>query len=326
LTLRFSENLQQRELLAAGLLIGLTAITKQEFALAAAVTATAALIYLHRSDFKALISDLLSVALPAALIALPVYGWLLGKFGWQIMVEDCHLFYTHLPPSLVFYNSQRTGLDHPLLSLVQVCGAAAVSVAALSAIVLLSGQTRKTARRSAMFLTLSVLAIVATKLMAGNQWDGSPLRALPLLLVVCVVTEWRRTFVAPPSGDGIPPQSSSQNAALFIIAFYSFAILARVALRVPSGGAFGSFFLPTSLILFYYLFVRVLPGLVMRWTSDDLSQQRARIIGRGLMILMFAATAIVFGVRYRKNFSYEIATSRGRLLVPARPVRQSTKL
>lgn len=308
LTLRYAENRRRRELMLAGLLIGLAAITKQEFALAGAITVTAAVVYLHRFNLKSWISDLLFAALPAVLIALPVYGWLIGKFGWQMIVEDCHLFYTHLPASLVYYNAQRTGLDRPLLSLAQVLGAAAVAVAALSAIVLLSDRNRKVIRQSAIVLAACGLCILIIKLIVGKQWDGSPLRALPLLLLALMVSEWwnRKT----------ERQSVIRNPSLFIIATYSFAILARVALRVPSGGAFGSFFLPTSLILFYYLFVRILPGAIARWTNNEVSAHRAWLIGRSLMILMFVATSIVFGVRYRKNFNYEIATSRGHLFAP----------
>ncbi len=317
LTLRYSENRRRLELIVAGILIGLAAITKQEFALAGAITVTAAMVYLHRADFKSLISNLAFAALPAFLIALPVYGWLLDKFGWQTIVEDCHLFYTNLPASLVFYNSQRTGLDHPFLSLAQVFGAAAVTIAALSAIGLLSDRKRIVIRRTAAVLALALLSIAATKFLAGKQWDGSPLRALPLLLLAMIVIAWKRTFVVPPSGGWFPAKAGTTNlGALFIIATFSFAILARVALRVPSGGAFGSFFLPAPLILFYFLFVKMLPDAVVRWTKDELSERRALRIGRGLMILMFVATGIVFGVRYRKNFNYEIKTARGHLFAP----------
>jgi 4-amino-4-deoxy-L-arabinose transferase-like glycosyltransferase len=298
-TVRWQQS--RSELILAGLLIGLAAITKQEFALASAMTVLAAVVYLHRLNFKSLISDLLFAALPALLVALPVYGWLLAEFGWRAIIEDCHLFYTHLPSSL--------------LSLAQVAGAAAVAIAALSTIVLLSDRTRKTLRRAGLCLVCALLAIWLTKLLAGRQWDGSPLRALPIFLAATIVVAWRRggaDFSLLATGS----REQTKVCSTFIIAVYSFAILARVALRVPSGGAFGSFFLPTSLILFYQLFVRVLPDAVASWTNDDSSARRAGLIGRGLMILMFAATAIVFGVRYRKNFSYEIATPRGHLFAP----------
>lgn len=317
LTLRYAENGRRRELIGAGILIGLAAATKQEFAVAAAATVVATLVFLHRADFKSQISNLLFAALPALLIAVPVYGWLLNTFGWQTIVEDCHLFYTHLPASLVFYNAQRTGLDHPWLSWAQICGAASVAVAALSAIVLLSDRQRKLLRRAAMVLTLALFSIAATKLPAGKQWDGSPLRALPVLLAVMMVVAWKRgTDFSLSAKQGQTEVRSTSAVPLFIIAVFSFAVLARVTLRVPSGGAFGSFFLPTSLILFYYLFVSVLPAAVRRWTQDESSAHRAWLIGRGLMLLMFAATAIVFGVRYRKNFNYEIVAPRGHLFAP----------
>src|SRR5262245_2170700 len=139
LALRYAENEKRRELVAAGVLIGLAAITKQEFALAAACAVAAAVVWLRRADFKKLATDLGLAAMPAALVALPVYAALLAFIGRKIIVEDCHLFYTHLPASLVTYNAQRAGLDFPLLSFAQMVGAAAVVVAMLSAAALLGG-------------------------------------------------------------------------------------------------------------------------------------------------------------------------------------------
>jgi len=328
LSLRYSETGKRRELIVAGVLIGLAAITKQEFALAGAMTVTAATAWLHRTDFKKLAADLALAAAPALLIALPVYAALLKIVGWEIIVEDCHLFYTHLPASLVFYNSHRAGLDRPLFSLVQMLGAAAVGVAATSAIVLSSDRTRKTLRASGIVFVVSLLAVFVIRLIAGEQWDGSPLRALPLLLLAIIIVEWRRATQHSVGADlcvcpgpvatplrgrhtGLP-----LRCATFIIAVYSLAILARVALRVPSGGAFGGFFLPTSLILICHLFVRALPDAVGRWVNDQLAMRRARMIGCWLLVLLMIATAVVFGVRYRRNFSCEIVAPRGHLFAP----------
>ncbi len=323
LTLRHAENCKKQELIFAGLLIGLAVITKQEFALAGAATVTAALFYLHLpalksqiSNLKKLISDLVLAALPAFLIAVPVYGWLFAKLGWQTLVEDCHLFYTHLPPSLIFYNAQRTGLDRPLLSVVQILGAAAVAFAALSFVVMLGDRRRKVLKWSATALGLSFVAIALIKLIVGKQWDGSPLRALPILLLMIIGIElWhvRRSNVATEPCNSLP---SIRKQSRFIIAVYSFAILARVALRVPSGGAFGGFFLPTSLILFCHLFWRTLPNAIERWTSDEVSVRRTLLFGRALLIVTVLIGAITFGIRYRKNFSVEIRAERGHFFAP----------
>ncbi len=320
-TLRYAETRRRRELIVAGVLIGLAAITKQEFALAGAITVTAAMAYLHRANFKSLMTDLSFAATPALLIALPVYLALLKYIGWEIIVEDCHLFYTHLPASLVFYNSHRTGFDRPLFSLMQMFGAVAVAIVAMSAVVLLGGRTRKTWRWAAPAFAAALFAVFAIRWLAGKQWDGSPVRALPLLLVAILIVEWRKGVWSAAFrrntriDQSIPPEGDTPNA-LFIIAAYSLAILARVALRVPSGGAFGGFFLPTSLIIFCWLFTQALPSLVEKWTGDDLSTRRLRGIGFGLLATTLFVTAVVYGIRYRKNFSYEIAAERGHLFAP----------
>jgi 4-amino-4-deoxy-L-arabinose transferase-like glycosyltransferase len=353
--LRYAENQKRRELLAAGVLIGLAAITKQEFALAAAGAVTATVVWLRRSDFRKTATDLAWAAAPASLVALPVYAALLAFIGWKTIVEDCHLFYTHLPASLVFYNAQRTGLDRPLFSFVQMIGAAAVGAAMLSAIALLSGRpvwstalrrkslddeplppkraatssppqggitnfppqggtpnsTSGQTRRLWITLGVSSLVALAVRLIEGEYWDGSPMRALPFLLLAMIVIGWRR-----------PNRENSANAALFIIAVYSLSILARVALRVPSGGAFGGFFLPTSLILFCYLFLRAAPAAVGRLWRDRLAARRARLIGAWTLIAALMVTAVIYGVRYRRNFDFELKTTRGDLFI-RRPIGEA---
>jgi 4-amino-4-deoxy-L-arabinose transferase-like glycosyltransferase len=308
LALRYAESGKRRELVAAGVLVGLAAITKQEFALAAVCAVIAAVAWLRRADFKRLGADLALAAAPASLIALPVYAALLAFIGWKIIVEDCHLFYTHLPASLIHYNAQRAGLDYPLFSFAQMIGAAAVGAAMLSGAALLGGrggavQPRQT-RRMWGALEGALIVALAIRLIAGEEWDGSPMRALPFLSLAMIMIGWRRR-----------KQETGADGALFIIAVYSLAIMARVALRVPSGGAFGSVFLPTSMILFCYLFLRLAPEVVGRWAQNRSAARRTRLIGAGMLIGLLLVTAVVYGARYRRNFNYELNTPRGDLFV-----------
>src|SRR5262249_55756754 len=160
-------------------------VTKQEFALAGAIAVTGAAIWLRRKDYKRLLADLALAAAPALLIALPVYAALLEFIGWKTIGEDCHLFYTQLPPSLIYYNSQRTGFDRPLFSFAQMVGAAAVGTATLSGIALLSARGGKLMRRALWVWIVfggSLLVFAVIKQIVGKQWDGSPLRALPFML------------------------------------------------------------------------------------------------------------------------------------------------
>jgi 4-amino-4-deoxy-L-arabinose transferase-like glycosyltransferase len=324
-TLRYAENRRRRELLLAGILIGLAAVTKQEFALAAAVTLAAALLYLHRANIKPLIAGLSLAAAPALAIALPVYALLMRRIGWETLVEDCHLFYTHLPASLALYNSQRTGLDHPLSSLLQMLGAAAVSAALVSAIIGLSvlsagwkrggglsSEARRMLRWAGLVFALAVPGALLLGWAAQGRWDGSPLRALPLLLLGLMVIAWRRA-AADARHSSAATVSPTISPSLFIIAVYSLAVLARVALRVPSGGAFGGFFLPTALILIYYLMARALPQAIGDWARDADAARRARALSQALIAATLLVTATVFAARYRTNYSFEIRAPRGHL-------------
>jgi 4-amino-4-deoxy-L-arabinose transferase-like glycosyltransferase len=315
LTLRYAENEKRRELVAAGVLIGLAAITKQEFALAAACAVAAAVVWLRRADSKRLATDLALAAAPASLVALPVYASLLAFIGRKIIVEDCHLFYTHLPASLVSYNAQRAGLDFPLHSFAQMIGAAAVGVAMLCSAALLGGVPRRLRQAGqAKWLWIAfdsaLLVALAIRLTAGEEWDGSPMRALPFLSLGMIVIGWRRR------------EQEAGGGALFIVAVYSLAVLARVALRVPSGGAFGGFFLPTSLILFCHLFLRAAPQVAGRWARDLSTARRTRLAGAWMLIALLLATAVVYAARYRLNFNYELETPRGKLFV-RRPIGEA---
>ncbi len=349
-TLRYSESERRGDLLITGALIGLAGITKQEFALVAAVTVIAALICLYRAEFRRLATRLFLTAAVASAIAAPVYGLFLSRVGWRTLIEDCHLLYTHLPASLIFYNAQRTGLQQPLSSLVQIFGGAAVMAAVMSAITLLSAlivqrqlppgsstSIRKLRHRSFIVLLISLLCAFIVRAIVQQQWDGSPLRALPPLLLGLIILHWWRSakggaqvwstrWVGRNEAPGHNPQSKSGtpglSPSLFIIAVYSLMALSRVVLRVPSGGAFGSFFLPTSLILSYYLVVEAWPQW-LSWRLEDGNLGRwARVIGRMLIIVMLVVAALVFAIRYRRDYSFEIFARRGHMFT-TRPVGQA---
>lgn len=304
LALRYVEESRRVDLCMAGFLTGMAAITKQEFAIAAGVSVVAAIVVVARRNGWRTIAFLRVLALfvmPVALIALPVYGYFLHHLGWKVMIEECHLIYTHLPESMIHYNAQRTGLDRPLLSLLQMAGGGAVLV--LAAVLILVVADRQILRRADIRIAigLSTVIIVVTRLVAGGQWDGSPLRFLPPLLLMVLIYAWKGAALR------------SETAVLLPIAAYSLAVLGRVALRVPSGGAFGSFFLPTSLVVFVWLLVRVLP----EWAGRRaLIGARVHRLAVGVLLLVMAVTTIIYGVRYRRLYTVEIRTDSGHFMAP----------
>ncbi len=305
-TLRYGEHRRWREVVWAGVLIGIAGITKQEFALTAAVTWSAGLLFVHRREWKGLLLRLFVAASIAIAIAAPVYAYFLARVGWHTLIDDCHLLYTKIPAALVFYNSARTGLDQPWSSLLQMLGGVAVAIGVASLIV--AGSALGAGKRTLMqngAVTFIVSAAIAMAIMAisNGRWDGSPLRALPFALVGLMLVHFLRRDEAKP------------QFALFVIATYSLMALLRVALRVPSGGAFGGYFLPTSLILIVYLVVEALPRYAAARRGYEGIGQRVKKMGVVALSLWLVATMVVFGYRYRKTFPVLLAAPHGSLYV-----------
>jgi 4-amino-4-deoxy-L-arabinose transferase-like glycosyltransferase len=314
-TLWYGEQRRWRDVILAGVLIGIAGITKQEFALTAAVTWSAGLLFIHWRDWKRLVLRILAAASVAIAIATPVYAYFLARVGWHTLIEDCHLLYTKIPASLVFYNAARTGLDQPLSSFLQMLGGASVAIGIGSLIVLVSAWrigARKMMRNSGVtFLACAAIALGIGAVSRG-RWDGSPLRALPFALMGLMLVHWVRR-------DDTKPQF-----ALFVIAAYSLMALIRVVLRVPSGGAFGGYFLPTSLILIVYLVSRALPEFLhhrdaqensLRLGGEQALGGRIRLISTFILSLWVLVTMVVFGYRYRKTFPVLLNAPHGSLYV-----------
>ncbi len=312
-TLRYAKNRKRGDLLITGIFIGLAAITKQEFAFAAAVAVSAYSIYLHRTNVRLILRDISLAAIPAMAIAVPVFGWLFASIDWRILINDCHLFYTNIPESLNFYNRFRSGLNDPLGSFLQMIGAAAISTVFVVLIVFFSDRRGQFRARLAYWFTGSLAVAIPILFLYRDQWDGSPLRAVPFLLLAIIVYTWRGG-PGNTTEDADDLNGTASPHFLFIVAIFSLALIFRVVLRVPSGGFSGSFYVPPSLILLVYALLTALPLAVKRWSGDQNSYSGAVAITRTLCILAIIGTAVSFSFRYRARFGYEISAQRGTLV------------
>jgi hypothetical protein len=97
---------------------------------------------------------------------------------------------------------------------------------------------------------------------------------------------------------------------LIVFSIYAMASLARIILRVRSGGAYSSYLIPVSVILFTYFLVQIFPGF--------LPSSRARLIAHkivlGAIVAWLAWTGIVISYRYRTKDTYAISGARGTML------------
>jgi len=316
-------------IIMAGLAAGLTLLAKTEMGLACLLTGLATVWLLGYPRARQTAALAAQFVMPAAVLAGGVYGYIATRVGIRTLSHDSFLFLSDLPPELVYFNKRISGLDQPLQSGIQILGsglkiaALAVIVAAIS--LLLTRDKDELAKTESGFqqrpirdagrvtqLTLwtlllaSISLFVVVPLAPAIQWDQGPYLAMPALLVVLLVLAllgYQRQI----SRQG---EASKQVLVLITLTIYALASLARVILRVRSGGAYSSYLLPAAVILFVYGWVYPFPDLLRRPRARRL----ARNIALGLLLADSLGTAALLTVRYRIKNTYPLVSSRGTIV------------
>jgi len=316
-------------LVVAGAFAGLTVLAKTEMgvaAMAAGMTAAALAGYPNLRRAFGLVAIFL---LPALVIVIGVYGWLAARVGWHTLADESFLFLRNLPPELVYFNKRVSGLDQPWQSVVQMIGAI-VRIGLLAAIIAaisLLFTRRKKERGSEpmrmndmsvsdaghishaqlwMLLGLSVFAFLSLPLAGSIDWDKGPYMAMPVLLLallLALLARYRKQIQAIGSAN-------AETVALVIVSVYALASLARVILRVRSGGAYSSYLLPASVIMFTYGWAHPFAEMF----RDGRARRLARNIAIGLILADALATAGLFAYRFRARNTYTITTARGTII------------
>jgi hypothetical protein len=212
-----------------------------------------------------------------------------------------------------------SGLDHPLQSMAQISEAAlryaalAVLIASISRVIARDNRRRSPARAETIgagqaslaqiyvLLAVSLIVFIGGTLAGPRQWDTGPYMAMPILLSCVLAVSGNRYF------------RGTRNRRLqivIVLSIYAVTSLARIILRVRSGGAYSSYLIPASVILFTYCWVRIFPSLLSSW--------RARLIARritlGILLADVVLTGVVISYRYRINDTYAISGVRGTIL------------
>ena len=312
-------------LLAAGVITGLTVLAKTEMGLAAMVAGIAAAALVGYPNLRRAFVLSGVFILPAVVIVCAVYWQIAERVGWHTLSSDSFLFLRNLSPELVYFNKRVSGFDQPVQSFIQMIGAVLriASLAAIIALISLLFTRRKKeptgaqvtvselsitdagrARYSQLWtlLALSVLVFVSLPLAGSISWDKGPYLAMPLLIVILLIVLLVRYQ------KGISERRlDRETLVLIIIAVYALASLARVILRVRSGGSYSSYLLPASVIIFTYGWARPFGNLF----TEGRARRLARNIAIWLILADVAATAGLLGYRYRTRNTYPIITERG---------------
>ena len=297
-------------LILSGVLAGLALICKLEFGFAA----TASLVALGVSERngargRALVRGLL----PAITIPLLVYAGLLLKMPWETLVKDTYLWPTYIPDELIYFNRTKLGLNDPAKTVRELVSAAAMVGIVVSVVLAVSARLGAGSVQAALRALPSrrrhglvaaglgsVAVLLVNVVVFHTRWDVSPFRALPLL---CTGVLWYAARQRATTGS-----DTVQNRSLLVLSVYGLAVLARVILRVPSGGSYGSYLLPVPLLLFTHLGTRF-----YRPVFADLpaSANHARRIVFGIFATALTASAVVIAYRYVSSDYAPVHTDRG---------------
>src|SRR5205085_948746 len=255
--------------LLAGIFAGLATLAKTEMglaAMAAGIAAAGLVTYLNVWRGAKLLSWFL---VPAVVLIVGVYAFFAARVGWHTLSSESWLFLRNLAPEIIYFNKRVSGFDQPVHSLLQMLGATvklgalAALIAAISLIITRIKRGPATKRMSVpdmrvtdtgrarpspvwALLLVSVAVLLLLPITVKFDWDKGPYLAMPLLLTVFLVALLVR-FQKETTAS-----VSSRTMILIVCTVYALASLARIILRVRSGGAYSSYLLPASVMMFTY--------------------------------------------------------------------------
>jgi hypothetical protein len=320
-----SEEFRRYYLLESGCFAALTILAKTEMGIAALAAGLAAAFVISYPNWDKIFFAAIWFLLPALVIAGGVYAIVLHNVGWQVFTKESFLLFQNVPPELLYFNKRMSGLDRPIQSVISVIGAllrlalVAVSVGIFSSILARRNHRRTASTRVALpdaghiniaqLWLLLALTIGLTLLLsfAGiMQWDNGPYLAMPVLLIVLLILEVKEFL----KQNNTSRKVERLPILLIIFGVYALASLIRVFLRVRSGGAYSSYLLPASVILFTYILAFLLPRLM----RDERARRFARDIAISLILGDAIITSFLLAYRYRTKNTFPIVTQRGGMI------------
>lgn len=304
----------------AGISAGLASLAKLEMGIAATGTGIAAAFLLGVPNTKRLARLGLAFALPALAVTGLGYGLVLYQVGPKVFFDESYLFFLKVPPELVYFNRQISGFDDPLASGRLILVAALKILALAVLVVIIAGfivNLRTTEKGKEItpgfgslrywFATLAALlgSIALLSLREPKQWETGPFAAAPVMLLVILgftafraYREFREKAIRP------------DTAMLIVFCVFAFLSIGRLILRVRSGGAYSSFMLPASVILFVYFF--------RSWWPSFIPNESARkLAARFAVVVLYISAAASLGIicyRYQTQATYAIATPYGTMV------------
>ncbi len=309
---RFIHEPRMRLLIAAGAGVGLVLTAKPEMAVPVLAATGVALVLARRPSLRVRLTDLAAFLGPCAVVAAAIWGAVLERVPWRVLLVDNYQFLAHAPAQLMYFNRHILGLTggpSVPLSWLAASGAALVFLGLPPLLAGLTGRPRfgssvHELRDAAMVTGGGGLLWACLVLFAHAERDPRPFIAAPLLLLgLCGFSIWRIRHQ--------PRATGARDRVLVTLSVFALFSLGRLFFRVAIASPYTPFALPATILLLVFLVFRVAPDCLLR---SEALRLRARRIAMGTVALAVAIIGTTTIRRTRTIQTFEIRTERGGLL------------
>jgi len=302
-------------LFAAGVLAALAVVTKTEMGITALGTGFVAIALAGYPRVRKIAAWFGVFLLPALGLPAVVYAWLAAHVSWHTLANESYLFFSHVPWQIMYFNKGRFGMDRPWHSLGLMVATLARLIAFAGLLASLSlllekrrgnaqGASAPTAGKPGGTLKLLVVSLAGIAATSIGLSDLGPFMAAPLILLAFIAAGLA-AFVQRSCEGAWEAQRNA--GTLVILAVFSFGSLARIILRVSTGGALSSFLLPGAVLFFIYAWLVIFP----LFLPEPESRRLAGKLASSVLVAALVITAGTICVRYRRIFTYPVVTPRG---------------
>jgi 4-amino-4-deoxy-L-arabinose transferase-like glycosyltransferase len=300
----------------AGTGTGLALISKPEMAAAPLAASVVALLLGGLSMRRRRWREAAFFAVPVIAVGGSVYGFVLGRVPWHLLMKDLDILFTNVPPQLIYFNHNLNGLlEWPqsfwyALTGLGILGISAGAIALLGA--LLSRRdgrvSRNVAGRALGVAALGLVCWGGVILVFRVHATATPLTAASIVLVLVIsALGWR--------GSRRRESLLLRQRLLLMTAVFSSLLIVRFFLNVIPNVPYAPFFLPPLLVVYCYLLFRVWPAYV---APPGVTRESVRHVAMSCVALLVLGIAITSGHSFRTRNTYRINTVRGSFLTDPR--------
>jgi hypothetical protein len=309
MTVRYWRDDHSRWLFVSGVLAGLAVITKWEMALTALTAAAVAVLLRSIASRSLMFRDALRFLAPVILIPAATLGLLLMRVSWRTLIEDNHIFFTAMPPQLVYFNQYISGLAtlpksfwYTLSGLGMFSLWVGVIVMVGSIVARRRGTEWWRLAKTGFVLTLSGLIFwVLVRVVFLVPGNATLITAMPLVLP-CVIGflgirawKWRGGF-------------SKEMGVLLLLAVFAFISILRVIFKVSVTGPYVPFYLPVVVVVASLLLFSVLPAVMAPPGELREGLRKAAVAVIFALVVGIAAGSIR---RFQLHNTFEVSAERG---------------